>query len=109
MTKREKVIIEVAIEIDRLLTNGVDIHPNSSIHEKLNQALRQNDVKNCIDIPEWFTDEIRVLVKTTWNGHNDFNDNKRVEAMRIIQKCALDAGYTITIKKSMELLHQYCL
>jgi hypothetical protein len=41
MKKREKLIMEVAIEIDRLLTDGVGIHPNSPIHEKLNQALRQ--------------------------------------------------------------------
>jgi hypothetical protein len=44
MTKREKLIMEVAIEIDRLLTDGVEIHPNSPIHEKLNQALRQPPV-----------------------------------------------------------------
>jgi hypothetical protein len=41
MTKREKLIMEVAVEIDRLLTDGVEIHPNSPIHERLNQALRQ--------------------------------------------------------------------
>jgi hypothetical protein len=41
MTKREKLIMNVAVEIDRLLTDGIEIHPNSPIHEKLNQALRQ--------------------------------------------------------------------
>jgi hypothetical protein len=64
MTKREKLIIGVAIEIDRLLTDGVEIHPNSPIHEKLNQALRQPAVisskpkgkssKKVVD-PEWFS------------------------------------------------------
>src|SRR5690554_6229035 len=41
MTKREKLIMKIAIEIDGLLTDGVEIHPNSPIHEELNQALRQ--------------------------------------------------------------------
>ena len=66
-------------------------------------------VINRVAVPEWLTDEICALAKTTWNDHKDFNDNKRVEAMRIIQRCALDAGYTITIKKATELLQQYCL
>jgi subtilase family serine protease len=39
--EREKKIMEIAAEIDRLLTNGIEIHPNSPIHEKLNQALHQ--------------------------------------------------------------------
>jgi len=66
-------------------------------------------VINCVAVPEWLTDEIRALAKTTWNDHKDFNDNKRVEAMRIIKRCALAAGYTITIKKATELLQQHCL
>ena len=66
-------------------------------------------VINCVAVPEWLTDEIRVLAKTTWNAHKDFNYNKRVEAMRIIKRCALAAGYTITIKKATELLQQHCL
>lgn len=41
MTKREKKIMEIAVEIDRLLTDGIEIHPKSPIHEKLNKALRQ--------------------------------------------------------------------
>jgi len=44
MTKREKKIMEIAVEIDRLLTDGIEIHPNSPIHEKLSQALRQYGV-----------------------------------------------------------------
>lgn len=64
---------------------------------------------DCIDMPEWLTDEVCALAKVTWNEHVDFNDNKRVEAMRIIQRAALDAGYTITITKATELLRQYCL
>ena len=40
--------MEVVIEIDRLLTDGVEIHPNSPIHEKLNQALRQPAVISCV-------------------------------------------------------------
>ena len=56
--------MEVTIEIDRLLTDGIEIHPNSPIHEKLNQALRQPAVigskpkgkssEEVVD-PEWFS------------------------------------------------------
>lgn len=64
MTKREKKIMEIAVEIDRLLTDGIEIHPKSPIHEKLNKALRQPAVisskpkgkssKKVVD-PEWFS------------------------------------------------------
>ena len=56
--------MNVAIEIDRLLTDGIEIHPKSPIHEKLNKALRQPAVisskpkgkssKKVVD-PEWFS------------------------------------------------------
>ena len=32
-------LIEIAKEIDRILKSGIEIHPNSPIHEKLQQAL----------------------------------------------------------------------
>ena len=88
--------------------------PISSWHDKQDllkalEELLQPAVINCVAVPEWLTDEIRALAKTTWNDHKDFNDNKRVEAMRIIKRCALAAGYTITIKKATELLQQHCL
>jgi len=88
--------------------------PISSWHDKQDllkalEELLQPAVINCVAVPEWLTGEIRALAKTTWNDHKDFNDNKRVEAMRIIQQCALTAGYTITIKKATELLQQHCL
>jgi len=64
MTKREKKIMEIAVEIDRLLTDGINIHSNSPMHEKLNQALRQpavisskhkgKSLKKEHD-PEWFS------------------------------------------------------
>jgi len=40
MTKREKEIIEISSEINRLLSDGIDIHSNSPIHMKLNDALK---------------------------------------------------------------------
>ncbi len=55
--------MEIAIEIDGLLTDGVEIHPNSPIHEELNQALRQPAVirskpkgksSKIVEDPEWF-------------------------------------------------------
>lgn len=63
MTQREEQIIKIGIEIDRLLTDGIEIHPNSPIHEKLNQALQQpaiikskskNKKEKEYD-PEWFS------------------------------------------------------
>ena len=45
MTKQETKIIEIARELNRILTSGIEIHPNSPIHEKLNIAL-QPIVKN---------------------------------------------------------------
>lgn len=52
MTKRENKIMEIAVEIDRLLTDGIEIHPKSPIHEKLNKALRQPAViKSVCDHP----------------------------------------------------------
>ena len=88
--------------------------PISSWHDKQDllkalEELLQPAVINYVAVPEWLTDEIRALAKTTWNDHKDLNDNKRVEAMRIIQRCALAAGYTINIRKATELLQQYCL
>jgi hypothetical protein len=41
MTKREKEIMKIAVEIDGLLTNGIEVQPNSNVHEKLKQALRK--------------------------------------------------------------------
>lgn len=41
MTKREKLIMDIAAEIDGLLADGIQIQPNSFIHERLSKALRQ--------------------------------------------------------------------
>ena len=60
-------------------------------------------------IPSWLTPEVRSLAKKTWNEHENVNDRKRVMAMRIVQKGALDAGYTIGIQKSLDLLKEFCL
>jgi len=76
------------------------------IREKENQ---DSSPKECVDVPGWLTKEIRELANKTWHSHKDVNDGKRVEAMRIVQRGALDAGYTIGIKKATELLNQYCL
>ena len=39
-------LIETAKEIDRILKSGIEIHPNSPIHEKLQQALNLFSVIN---------------------------------------------------------------
>ena len=88
--------------------------PISSWHDKQDllkalEELLQPAVINCVAVPEWLTEEIRALAKISWYEHKDLNDNKRVEAMRIIQRGALAAGYTIGIKKATELLQQHCL
>lgn len=33
-------LIETAKELDRILKSGIEIHPNSPIHEKLQRALK---------------------------------------------------------------------
>lgn len=48
MKTQEKQIIEIAKELNRILTDGIEIHPNSPIHEKLNRALRQPAVSNSV-------------------------------------------------------------
>ncbi len=88
--------------------------PISSWHDKQDllkaiEELLQPDVINCVAVPEWLTKELIELAKVSWYEHKDLNDNKRVEAMRIIQRGALAAGYKIGIKKATELLQQHCL
>jgi hypothetical protein len=45
---QEKQIIRIATEINRLLNEEIEIHPNSPIHNKLNESLQQfyKDKKN---------------------------------------------------------------
>jgi len=49
-------------------------------------------------IPEWLTYDIIAKAKKTWYENKQTNDGKRVEAMRIVQNSAKDAGYDIGIK-----------
>lgn len=69
MKKREKKIIEIAAEIDRFLTGGIEIHPNSPIHRKLTQALRQPDVS---DSNQFNIGDKVVKNEKTWEP-NDFD------------------------------------
>lgn len=54
-------------------------------------------------IPEWLTNKSREYAKNLW--HKD----KRVTAVRFIQEESRLAGYSITIKKALELLTEHCL
>jgi hypothetical protein len=88
--------------------------PISNWHDKQDllkalEELLQPTAINCVAVPEWLTEELCALANKTWNEHKDINDGKRVEAMRVVQRGALAAGYTIGIKKAMELLQQHCL
>jgi hypothetical protein len=73
------------------------------------ENMKKGDVINGIGVPEWLTEKIRAKAKITWYEHKDVNDNKRTEAMRIVQRGAEATGYKIGIKKATELLKQYCL
>jgi hypothetical protein len=62
--KNDKLIKEIAVEIDRLLNEGIEIHPNSPIHEKLHNVILQlSDISNkpkqktkkVTYNPNWFT------------------------------------------------------
>ena len=49
MTAKEKAkeeVIKISKEIDRILKSGIEIYPNSPIHEKLHQKL--NECELCI-------------------------------------------------------------
>ncbi len=41
-------LIETAKELDRILESGIEILPNSPIHEKLKQALNIDDVNDLV-------------------------------------------------------------
>jgi hypothetical protein len=66
MTKREKEIIEISSEINRLLSDGINIHSNSPIHMKLNDALKKPEViknkkvKKVIDT-KWFENACDII------------------------------------------------
>jgi len=83
----------------------IDCSKHQNVIEKY---IKSNSAINCA-VPEWLTDELRALAKVSWYEHKDLNDNKRIEAMRIVQRGALATGYTIGIKKATELLQQHCL
>lgn len=76
MTKREKVIMEIAVEIDRLLIDGIEIHPNSPIHEKLNQALSIADVNGMLhpDIEKLLRYAIKQWSSLNEQGEPDHED-----------------------------------
>lgn len=69
----------------------------------------QDSPSNTDRIPEWLTPDIIELSKNTWNEHVDINDNKRIAAIKIIKNAAYDAGYTIGIKKSIEIFNEFVL
>lgn len=90
-----------------------DQYPMSSWHDKqdLLEELRKllEISKENNSVPEWLTNDVRSKAELIWNEHVDYNDNKRVEAIRLIQRAALDAGYSIQIYMAMELFQKHCL
>lgn len=53
-------LIETAKEIDRILKSGIEVHPNSPIHEKLKQAL---NIPPVVGQNEQYTCECKVCGK----------------------------------------------
>ncbi len=60
-------------------------------------------------LPEWLDVDTRDEVKNIWDSHKVTDDGLRVEAIRLLQKRALDGGYKIGIKKAMDVLKEHCL
>ena len=59
-----------------------------------------------INKPEWLTDEMVNTVRVLWYAPNIDNSNPRVKALKLIQKSAEDAGYTVDIKKADEIIRR---
>lgn len=59
--------------------------------------------------PEWLTPFRRALVLQTWNSHElgNMEDHKRVDAIKMIQTFADDAGYQIGIDKAINLFKDF--
>ena len=60
-------------------------------------------------LPEWLNEDTKRKALTLWNKHTTNMDNYRVKAVKVIQSRAEDAGYTITMRKGMELFKSHCL
>jgi hypothetical protein len=68
-------------------------------------SVRSKDI--CENIPEWLTPDVITKASNMWESHKD-GDNNRVKAIRIIQEAAAESGYTIGIKKGIEIFNIYC-
>lgn len=78
-------LIEIAKEIDRILKSGIEILPNSPIHEKLRQALSIACVTNPVKIMK----PIRATYFKTIDELNEwFGDGTDCEIMFINYDCA---------------------
>lgn len=82
------------------LVNGVE--------KSTEPALNMQNVINS-GLPEWLDEETRVKALILWDAHKSTEDDLRVKAVKVIQKRAADAGYTITMRKGMELFKSHCL
>lgn len=85
-----------------------DLASTHNIQDLVEEVENENKT-NFNNIPEWLTTEVISKAKTTWHEHKDVNDHKRIEAMRIVQNCAKNAGYDIGIKKATEILTTFCI
>ena len=108
ITLANKVLHDLNFDKQRTTTQIIAEAISNYAEQQVN-LLNKPAVINCAAAPEWLTEDMRAKAKQTWNEHKVVNDNKRVEAMRIVQRGASAAGYTIDIKKAVELLKQHCL
>jgi len=67
-------VLEIAKEIDRILSSGIEILPDSPIHEKLNKALNMP-----VDDPNY-------CPKCGRNDYHQWGDNRKCIYCRIIWK-----------------------
>ena len=90
-------LIETAKELDRILESGIEILPNSPIHEKLKQSLNIACVNNC---PAWLDSDDFEFAKEL------YKENK-LDAVKYV--CNLARPHVLTpLKTSKELLEGCC-
>lgn len=73
------------------------------------EQLNKHAVISCVAVPEWLSGKVRLMVKELWDTPNVNDSNPRIKAIQLIQAEAKENGYTINIKKSMEVVRQHCL
>lgn len=67
--------------------------------------LKDLSIDNC---PEWFTKEVRAMVKEMWNRQSGDRYTTRVEAAKMVIRLGEEAGVKVTLKNFSDLREKYC-